>query len=150
MPTTIIAGHVESYNAYAILHFITMACLPVIWVNTYVYSTEIFTPKWRYVFIGLYEIPIGYYVFNLIGYLNRTWTGIHIWVGIVTALILPVYFVLPESVRWLAQNKKEDEAMEILQNIAKVNGKKLSTEDEERVKSLVKFAFNLFCSRTGR
>ena len=137
VPTTIIAGHVESYYAYAILHFITMGCLPVIWVNCYVYSTEIFTPKWRYIFIGLYEIPIGYYIFNLIGYLNRTWTGIHIWVGIVTALILPVYFILPESVRWLAQNNKETEAMEVLKKVAKINARTLSTEDEEKVRVLV-------------
>ena len=66
--------------------------------------------------------------------------------GIVTALILPVYFVLPESVRWLAQNKKEDEAMEILHKIAKINGKKLSTENEERVKILVKLAINVLYS----
>ena len=36
-----------------------MTCLPVIWVNCYVYSTELFTPQWRYIFIGLFEIPIG-------------------------------------------------------------------------------------------
>ena len=137
VPVTIIAGHVESYYAYAVLHFITMGCLPIIWVNTYVYSTEIFTPKWRYIFIGLYEIPIGYYVFNLIGYLNRTWTWIHIWVGIVTALILPVYFILPESVRWLAQNNREKEAMGVLKKVAKTNGKPLSEVDEDKVRVLV-------------
>ena len=114
-----------------------MGCLPIIWVNTYVYSTEIFTPKWRYIFIGLYEIPIGYYVFNLIGYLNRTWTWIHIWVGIVTALILPVYFILPESVRWLAQNNREKEAMGVLRKVAKANGKPLSEVDEDKVRVLV-------------
>ena len=86
-------------TAYAILHFITMAALPVIWINSYVYSTEIFAPKWRIVFIGVFEIPIGYYIFGLIAYLNRTWTGIHIWVGIATALTLPLYFILPESPR---------------------------------------------------
>ena len=53
------AGFVKSYYVYAVLHFITMTCLPVIWVNTYVYSTELFTPQWRYIFIGLFEIPIG-------------------------------------------------------------------------------------------
>ena len=53
------AGFVNSYYIYAVLHFITMTCLPVIWVNTYVYSTELFTPQWRYIFIGLFEIPIG-------------------------------------------------------------------------------------------
>ena len=79
------------------------------------------------------SLPLGYYIFNLIAYLNRTWTGIHIWVGVVTALILPMYFLIPESVRWLAQNCKEDEAMDALLRIAKINGKNLSTDDKTKV-----------------
>ena len=79
------------------------------------------------------SLPLGYYIFNLIAYLNRTWTGIHIWVGVVTALILPMYFLIPESVRWLAQNGKEDEAMDALLRIAKINGKNLSTDDKTKV-----------------
>ena len=69
----------------------------------------------------------------MIAYLNRTWTGIHIWVGVVTGLILPMYFLIPESVRWLAQNSKEDEAMDALLRIAKINGKNLSTDDKTKV-----------------
>ena len=79
------------------------------------------------------SMPLGYYIFNLIAYLNRTWTGIHIWVGVVTGLILPMYFLIPESVRWLAQNCKEDEAMDALLRIAKINGKNLSTDDKTKV-----------------
>ena len=79
------------------------------------------------------SLPLGYYIFNLIAYLNRTWTGIHIWVGVVTGLILPMYFLIPESVRWLAQNCKEDEAMDALLRIAKINGKNLSTDDKTKV-----------------
>ena len=86
-----------------------------------------FSPK-----INLF-LPLGYYIFNLIAYVNRTWTGIHIWVGVVTALILPMYFLIPESVRWLAQNSKEDEAMDALLRIAKINGKNLSTDDKTKV-----------------
>ena len=142
VPVTIINGHMTSYYAYAIFHFITMMCLPVIWVNAYVYSTEVFIPKWRYAFIGFFEIPIGYYIYNLIAYLNTTWTGIHIWVGIVTALVLPLYFILPESARWLAQNKKEEAAMEVLLRIAKINGKKLEPEDETKMLEIVKAVAN--------
>jgi len=138
VPVTIGAGFANSYYIYAVLHFITMACLPVIWVNAYVYSTELFTPKLRMIFIGLFEIPIGYYIFNLIAYLNTTWTGIHVWVGVVTGLILPMYFIIPESVRWLAQNSKEDEAMAALLKIAKVNGKQLTNEDKIKITAMVK------------
>ena len=137
VPSIISAGYVNHYAAYGLFHFISMACLPVIWVNCYVYSTEIFTPQWRYIFIGLFELPFGYYIFNLIAYLNSTWTQIHLWTGIVTALILPVYLILPESVRWLAQNNQEDEAMEVLSNMAKINGKELDKEDLGKVREMV-------------
>ena len=110
----------------------------MIWVNSYVYATEIFEPKWRSMFIGLFEIPIGYYIFGLIGYLNRTWTGIHIWVGIATGLTLPLYFLLPESQRWLSQNGFEEDAFKVLLKMAKINGRKLDDNDKLNMRSLVK------------
>lgn len=137
VPSTIIAGFVQSYIAYACFHLITMTCLPVIWVNAYVYATEIFTPNWRYIFIGLFELPFGYYIYNLIAYLNTSWSYIHLWTGIVTALVLPLYFVLPESARWLAQNNQEDQAMSNLLLMAKINGKTLNPQDEAKMKELV-------------
>ena len=52
-------------------------------------------------------------------------------------LILPMYFIIPESVRWLAQNSKEDEAMAALLKIAKVNGKQLTNEDKIKVSNSI-------------
>ncbi len=109
----LVANLFVCFKVYAALHLITMTCLPVIWVNAYVYQTEIFSPKWRYVFVGIYEMPFHYYVFCLIVYLNRTWTGIHLWVGIATGISLPIWFLIPESPRWLAQNNHVDEAMKV-------------------------------------
>jgi len=60
----------------------------------------------------------------------------------VTALVLPLYFILPESARWLAQNKKEEAAMEVLLRIAKINGKKLEPEDETKMLEIVKAVAN--------
>ena len=86
----------------------------------------------------MFEIPIGYYIYALIAYLSRTWTEIHIWVGIATSIVLPLYFVIPESVRWLAQNNKEDQAMNVLLKIAKMNGKKLSSDDQSQMEDMIK------------
>ena len=94
------------------MHFIMMSCLPVMWVNGSVYSNEMFDPKWRIMNIAFNLIPIISYAFGLIVYLNRTWTGIHVSCGVISAITLLVWFMVPESPRWLAQNGHENEAME--------------------------------------
>ena len=60
-----------NFPAYAFLHFITMFCTPVVWVNGYAYMSEIWDPKWRVVFTAFVGIPIGQWVLTLIAYLNR-------------------------------------------------------------------------------
>ena len=73
----------------------------------------------------------------LIVYLNRTWTGIHIWCGIASACALIPWYIIPESPRWLAQNNKVEESMKVLLKMAKINGKNLSSDDENKMKNLV-------------
>ena len=73
----------------------------------------------------------------LIVYLNRTWTGIHIWCGIASACALIPWYIIPESPRWLAQNNQVEESMKVLLKMAKINGKTLSSDDEIKIRNLV-------------
>ena len=61
-----------------------------------------------------------------------------------------MYFIIPESVRWLAQNNKEDEAMAALMKIAKVNGKQLKNEDKIQAPDHKKILVNMSISRLFR
>ena len=81
------------------------------WVNIVVYTNEMFDPKWRIFNIGVNAIPVPAYLFGLIVYLNRTWTGIHFTCAIISTVAMLIWFLVPESLRWLAQNGHEDEAM---------------------------------------
>ena len=57
-------------------------------------------------------MKVHQYPFGLIVYLNRTWTGIHVTCGIISSLAMLLWFFIPESPRWLAQNGYESEALE--------------------------------------
>ena len=95
----------------------------MIWVNVSSYSTELFTSEWRFVSYIISAIPTSEFVFALVLYLNRTFTGIHLYCGILSMVILPFYFILPESPRWLAQNDREDESLQVLIKWARINGR---------------------------
>ena len=119
---------------YAILHFITAITLPLILVNQQVYSTELYTAKYRLYYMILNNKSVPFMVTALIVYLSRTWTDIHIRTGILIMATLPFYFAIPESPRWLAQNGKEDLAVKVLLRIAKINGKEVNLSTKEKVR----------------
>ena len=124
---------IEFFLAYAILHSITSICLPIIMVNQQVYSTELYTSKYRLYYMILNNKSVPFMVTALIVYFSRTWTDIHIRTGILIMCTLPFYFAIPESPRWLAQNGKEDMAMKILVKMAKVNKRELNPSSIAKV-----------------
>merc|ERR1712018_729132 len=69
--------------------------------------------------------------------MNRTFTGIHLWSGLANILILPFYFIIPESPRWLAQNNKEDEAVEVLIKMANFNKRTISDNDKAQIEKTI-------------
>ena len=111
-----------------------MGGLPILWVNVTVYMTEIFTPNWRYSYQVAMQIPIKDLIFTAIIYYSRTWTQIHLWTGILAGCALPLFALVPESARWLAMNNKEEEALQILLKIGKINGRCLLKAEHESLK----------------
>ena len=124
-------------SVYAFLHFVTIFCTPVVWVNGYAYLSEMWDPKWRYIFTVITGIPLGQSIMTLIAYFNRTWTGIHIWSGIATACTLIPWYIIPESPRWLAQNNQIEGSMTVLLKMAKMNRKNISSDDEIKIRNIL-------------
>ena len=54
------------------------------------------------------------FILPLVAYYNRDFRMMHIVAGLVGCVSLPMYFFLPESVHWLACNKRKEEAIQNL------------------------------------
>ncbi len=133
-PVVIIEGFVPIYAAYATFRFIVFTCISIMWVTGHALTLELFGPRHRkmaYVFNGiLFSITI--LVLPLIAYLERHWTKIHLYIGILALLTLPfLWLFMAESVRWLVLNGRHCEAESMLLQIAKANEKYL-THDQIR------------------
>jgi len=68
--------------------------------------------------------PVGGMLFGLVQYLTFDWrTSLRISYT-PFLLALAFYWVVPESARWLLDNERHKEAANVLEKIAKMNGKK--------------------------
>jgi OCT family organic cation transporter-like MFS transporter 4/5 len=67
----------------------------------------------------------------------RHWMHIHIACGIMSTCAVIAYILIPESVRWLAQNGREDEARVILLKAAKTNGVELTEKQTSNIDAVL-------------
>ena len=73
-----------------------------------------------------------------IAYFHRDWQSMHVVAGIVAFLALPsIILGVPESSRWLLSNNRSRKAENILQDVAKVNGKELSDEQWNQIRAIL-------------
>uniref|UniRef100_A0A8C6SC28 Major facilitator superfamily (MFS) profile domain-containing protein n=1 Tax=Neogobius melanostomus TaxID=47308 RepID=A0A8C6SC28_9GOBI len=99
-------GLTASYNACTIL------------------GSEILSPKSRMTLCLLGQsvaLGVGYAMLVLFGYLIRDWRMLLVACAIPGLLIMPLWWVIPESPRWLLQKNRLKEAEAIICNAAKIN-----------------------------
>ncbi len=118
---------------YAVLRLAGCTVLTVVWVSGNTIMVEGFGTSQRVFVVCAKDLwwPICHVILAGFAYAFRYWVHLHLAVGIVCLLAIPAWWFLPESYRWLAENKRKDEAMEVLRSIARGNGKTLSASDEE-------------------
>ena len=139
VPVVTFSGYAPNYESYAILRFISCSCLPFIWISCNSLHLEIFGAKYRksVVIAKDFTYPTGQSLLILFVYFNRTWTFMHVSIGIACAFSLLMFFIIPESVRWLAINGKRYLAEKVLVKIAKRNGKTISIRQMKEIKTIL-------------
>ena len=128
IPVVMFGGFSPNYATYAVLRLVSATCLPIMWISGHVLTLELFGKEYRQTIAMVKDFfaPMSELVLVVIIYTTRQWTYIHIWAGLGCLLPLPLYFILPESPRWLAVNGRKKNAEEILTKIGRRNGKDMS------------------------
>ena len=111
VPACMFGGYSPNYACYVTLRLITCTFLPCIWVSNHSMTMEAFGHKNRKSVIIVKDFlwPICQLILIAVVYNNRHWKWVHLYIGAICAMAYPCFFVLPESPRWLANNKKKEE-----------------------------------------
>jgi MFS family permease len=131
IPSVVLGGIAVDYWMYAVLRLISCTCLPIIWYSNHSLVIEIFSTKYR-TLIGCFKNsswPIAMVTLPLLSYFVREWSQTHFALGALCTLTLLPWFFIPESPRWLLENSREEEALNLLKDIAKSNNRVLTEND---------------------
>lgn len=96
-------------------------------------ATELVGPKYRVLAgaVSASMFAVGSIIMGVVAWLINPWRYFLIALHVPCFLLLSYYWIVPESVRWLLSKKKYDEALEILENVAKVNSTQISPKSKE-------------------
>ncbi|XP_067900724.1 solute carrier family 22 member 2-like isoform X2 [Heterodontus francisci] len=102
------------------------------WLCTYVFITELVGLQYRRTVGILYQVcySTGMMLLSAVAYLIPDWRNLQLATSIPSFLFLTYYWLIPESPRWMLSQKKNTEAMTVIQKMAKMNGKSLSKKIE--------------------
>ena len=116
-------------NVYVIIAF--RFCIgfayPSIAIQATVLITEFVGNSYRHVYIGSLTVTFyaAWVVLGVKAYYLQSWKYLSIACTAPYAFILLFHFFIPESARWLHLKNRNDEAMDVLRNIAKWNKRRI-------------------------
>ncbi|XP_067845333.1 solute carrier family 22 member 2-like isoform X2 [Heptranchias perlo] len=98
------------------------------WLCAYVLITELVVSEYRRIagILNQLSFSFGIMLLPAVAYFLPAWRNLQLAITIPTFLFLTYYWLIPESPRWILSQKKDAEAMKILQQMAKRNGNALS------------------------
>ncbi|KAK7872852.1 hypothetical protein R5R35_006723 [Gryllus longicercus] len=127
VPLSIMTAFSPNYVVYTVFRTINGLFFPAIYQIPFILALELMGPRYR-TFAGMVIcmfFALGMSLLALLGYLLRNWFTLSLATSVPFVLLFSYYWIIPESPRWLLSKNRIDEAEEIVQTMARVNGKKI-------------------------
>ncbi|XP_077977305.1 organic cation transporter protein-like [Glandiceps talaboti] len=119
-----------NYIAFVMIRFLAAIFAYGTYLSGFVMATEVVGPSYRKVAGMVYHFGfgIGYMLLALYAYFVRYWWKLQLLMTIPLVAIYSLWWVIPESPRWLLSMKRNEDAEEIIRKYAKYN--KVSLPDD--------------------
>ncbi|CAG9787714.1 unnamed protein product [Diatraea saccharalis] len=121
---------VRSYLQYVIVRLIMGLVSVSVVYAAFVLSVELVGGKWVTIagVCNFFPLPFAYIIVSLLSLVLPNWRDLQLTLSLPGCLLLLLWFVLPESPRWLLSMGRTQEAKEILQKAAKFNGREIPAD----------------------
>lgn len=121
---------VRSYVQYVVVRLVMGFVSVSVVYAAFVLSVELVGGKWVTIagVCNFFPLPLAYLIVSLLSLVLPNWRELQLALSIPGCLLLGLWFVLPESPRWLLSMRKTQEAKIILQKAAKFNKRETPAE----------------------
>lgn len=115
------AAYAPDYWTFTILRFIVGMSVGGTMVTGFVIVMETVGTQYRDTISALYQVPfnLGHMLLPVFGYFFRDFSVFQLAISVPGVILLSYFIVIPESPRWLIAVRRTDQAIDILERIAK-------------------------------
>ncbi|KAJ8716704.1 hypothetical protein PYW07_003331 [Mythimna separata] len=121
---------VRSFVQYVVVRLVMGFVSVSVVYAAFVLSVELVGGKWVTIagVCNFFWLPLAYLIVTLLSLLMPDWRDLQLSLSVPGCLLLALWFVLPESPRWLLSMGKTQEAKVILEKAAKINKREMPSD----------------------
>ncbi|XP_022216384.2 organic cation transporter protein isoform X2 [Drosophila obscura] len=120
----------SSFELYLTLRALLGLVSVSVTYSALILAIEYVDGKWRTIagMYNLFPLPISYMIISGLAYLTQDYQALQLCIGLPGIFLCFLWFVVPESPRWLLVKGRVDEVRRIIEAAAKFNGRQLPVD----------------------